>query len=113
MGYFVGATFITTTLAASSFTSVYSIVLPVGSWMLLGNLSFPSSSTYVSLSISSTNNTTDLNAATLVSGAGLMGLQVTRYLIVTSGTQTWYLVAGNAGAGQTATNSGFTATRIG
>ena len=41
-----------------------------------------------------------------------MSLQVTRYVIVSSGNQTWYLVAGNSGSTQTATNSGFQAVRI-
>ena len=105
------ATFITTTLSAGVAASIYSMSLPVGSWIITGNLRFPTTSSYTGLSISATNNTEDLNAEVIfTSGAG--NLQVTRGVTVTSGTQTWYLVA-VSGTANICANSTFDAYRIG
>ena len=86
--------------------------LPAGIWILNGGARFPSTGIYASLSISSTNNTVDLNSASLVTTSSELILNVSKFVSVSS-TQTWYLVAGNAGAGQTITNVTFDAARIG
>ena len=111
LGGITGGTLITSSIGANSPTSILSITLSVGAWILLGNTRFGSVS-YSSLSISSTNNTEDFNTATVVQGNGGMTLQVSRYIMITSGTQPWYLVATSGGA-QTVTNHIFTAVRVG
>jgi hypothetical protein len=104
---------ITTTVPSNGNASLSSISLPVGAWILSGYTTFPNTSIYVSLSISSIFNSIDSGAMSLVTASGLIVLTITKCIIVTSGTQTWYLTGGNAGTGQTVTNVVFTATRIG
>ena len=87
--------------------------VPVGSWLLLGGVRFPTSASYSTISISQTTNATDNNATTLVSASGELVLNINRSIVVTSGTQTWYLVAGSAGSSQTITNPYFDGLRIG
>ena len=111
MGYNTGGTFISANISANSPTSIFSITLSVGAWILLGGSRFGSVS-YASLCISQTNNTDDLNSASVIQGTGGINLQVNRYIIITSGSQTWYLVASSGGA-QTLVSNSFTATRIG
>jgi hypothetical protein len=90
------------------------MTLGVGNWIVNGNLKMPSSSTSSGLSISQTNNLSDDNCATFSSAASANGfiLNVSKIITVTSGTQTWYLIAFNV-TGQAASNSAFDALRIG
>jgi hypothetical protein len=100
-------------LAAATNTGVASIVLTVGAWLLFGNLSFPgsSSTSFSSVSINTVINVVDINATSNVVCSSPV-LQVTRYAIVTSGTQTMYLVA-NAATAQTVQYMQFYAIRVG
>ena len=72
------------------------------------------SSSSVGLSISQTNNLSDDNCATYISATGVNGFifNVVKMVNVSSGSQTWYLVAFNVVA-VTGTNGTFDATRIG
>jgi len=97
----------------NSTSSIYSIILPVGSWLLIGGIRFPNSATYSSISISQTTNAIDSNAASQVTASGENLLTISRIIVVTSGTQTWYLTAGSAGTAQTVTNTLFDGVRLG
>ena len=90
------------------------MTLGVGNWIVNGNLKMPSSSSSAGLSISQTNNSSDDNCSIFSSASTANGfiLNVSKIISVTSGTQTWYLVAYNI-IGQAASNSVFDALRIG
>jgi hypothetical protein len=102
----------TTTLQANLSTSISSISISTGSWLILGNLRFPTSVSYSLLSISPINGVIDDNSTLSVSITGGAYLHVNRYVIVASGTQIFYLIA-NSGGANTVSNVGFTAIRIG
>jgi hypothetical protein len=114
LGYRQAATFITYTVATNSPTSIYSMTLGVGNWIVNGNLKMPASSTSAGLSISQTNNLSDDNCATFISTSSVNGFifNVSKVINITSGTQTWYLIAYNI-IGQTAANGAFDAIRVG
>ena len=72
------------------------------------------SSSSVGLSISQTNNLSDDNCALYNSSSGSNGFifNVVKMVNISSGSQTWYLVAFNVAAA-TGTNGTFDAIRIG
>jgi hypothetical protein len=85
--------------------------IPAGRWIITSNVRFPNAVSYAGLSISSTNNVEDLNSESVVSLTGTTILQVTRVVTVSSGSQTWYLVATSGGA-NTLTNTTFDGFRL-
>ena len=88
------------------------MTLSVGSWIMIGNAYFPSATTYTLLSISNTSGLPDNYSISIVQGSGNIALNVVRATVITSGTQTWYLI-GQTGSSITLSQSSFYATRVG
>jgi hypothetical protein len=86
--------------------------LPAGNWILVGNAIFPAATTFSGLSISATSATVDDNSQSLVSVGGSTAINITRFVSIASGSQTWYLV-GRTGTALTVSNSSFYAVRVG
>ncbi len=98
-----------TFIGATAPGNIYSLLLPAGSWILVGNAIFPST-TFCQLSISATSNTIDNFTLAGIASAG--GLNITRCINVSGANQSWYLV-GNSGTTVSVTSPSFYAYRIG
>lgn len=85
--------------------------LSAGSWIIFGNLFFPTT-TFRELSISSTSGTTDINAINGVTGTVGGYTSISRCVTVASGVQTYHLVA-NSTPAVTTVNPIFYAVRVG
>ena len=108
LGFLVQGTSIVTATSTTP-TSVYSIPLTAGSWIIFGGSFFPNGLTFISLSISDGNNVNDsYYQVALPSGSGI---NITRGVSISS-NKTFYLVAQASGAA-TLTSTIMYALRIG
>ena len=92
----------------SSPGSISYISLSAGSWILFGNLYFPTN-TFRELSISATTSV-DVNSTN--GGSGASSVSHSRYVFVASGNQTYFLVAASTPA-VSCLNPIFYAIRVG
>jgi len=106
-----GSVYVSNAVGTST-TNIYSITLPIGSWIIIGNAYFPSATTFSLLSISNISGTSDNYSISIVQGSGNIALNVVRGIVITSGTQTWYLI-GQTGVSITLSQSSFYAYRVG
>lgn len=93
-------------------TTIQSISLTTGIWIIFGNAYFPSSTTFSVLSINDTSGVADNSVVSLVQGSGNIALHIIRYVNVTGANQSWYLIA-QTGSSITLSFNKFSATRIG
>ena len=109
LGYNPEGTSVTTTLPANSTTTLQSIVLPAGAWIVSGNCQFTATTeAWVSIS---TTSARDANAAQTSNGTGsILSINVTRILQITSST-TFNLVAFSFAGG--VSNIRYSALRVG
>jgi hypothetical protein len=102
----------TITQSTTAETTIRTITLTVGVWILNGNVFFNSSISWGSLSISGTNNTHSFVNGSIVSNPNAGNCaNVTKIITVTSGTSPQYLVV-NSATTYPLTNIQFTAVRI-
>ncbi len=96
LGFWVQGVSITTSTSNTA-NSIYSISLTTGNWIIFGNAFFPNGLTFVSLSISSGNNTNDNFYQVALPITGSTAINITRGTNIISNT-TFYLVAQASGA---------------
>ena len=96
LGFWVQGVSLSTTTSATA-TSIQSILLIPGNWIIFGNAFFPNGLTFVSLSISNTNNLSDAFYQVALPVVGSTAINITRGVTVSTNT-TFYLVAQASGA---------------
>jgi hypothetical protein len=93
LGFWAQGALVATQTSTTSNT-IYSVVLPAGSWILVGNATYAAGVTFAVLSISTSNNALDTFYQVVmqnVSGGGTC-INITRIASISS-TTTFYLVA--------------------
>jgi hypothetical protein len=96
-------------------TTIRTLVLGVGVWIIKAHVWFNASLNFGAIYISNTNNAIDVNFSTITSGtaSGNNAGEANKYLTVTSGTVTQYLVVDSGPAGtRTLQGVSFQALRI-
>ena len=113
IGYILGSTGSTSNSTTAETTIRTIASLPIGVWLLTAGIRYGNALTWLSTSISTTNNVHDFRYGLITTGTGpsINAHNVNRITVVTTGTVTYYLIS-NSSANSTLTLINFQALRI-
>ncbi len=103
------------TVIGPSPLNIHSITLPTGIWIIFGTANTNAyAGTYFYISISAASNLTDANCAVISRFVGTVSanLSVSRVVVVTAASQTWYFV-GQVDTAVATSGVSFNAVRVG